>query len=76
MSSGEIKSAVKWVAVTPSDSTETDYRALYVLTDGNLNLEGSDANAEIFAVTAGQILPVQPKKVLSTSTTATCLGLY
>ena len=74
--SGEIKSAVRWVSVTTSDVTVTNYRALYIQTDGNINVEGEDGVTAIFAVTAGQVLPVQPKKVLATSTTATCIGLY
>lgn len=76
MSSGELKPATRWETVTASDSTVTDYRSLYVLTDGNLNLEDELGNTEIFPVTTGQVLPVQPKKVMSTSTTATCLGLH
>lgn len=73
--SGEIKSAVRWKLVTASDSTEINYRAVYVLTDGNLNLEDETGNTEIVPVTAGQVLPFQVRKVLATSTTATCLGL-
>lgn len=71
MSSGEIKSAVKWSAITPNDSTEVNYRALFVTNAGDVALEDEDGNSETFTVVASTILPLQPKKVLSTGTTAT-----
>lgn len=65
------------VAITPSDVTEyKTLRALYVLTDGNLNLEDKLGTQLVYPVTAGQVLPLSVVKVLATSTTATCIGWY
>jgi hypothetical protein len=70
----------RWVSITNSDVTEyetPEIRALFVLTDGNLNLVDKLDTAIVFTgVTAGQILPMSPKKIMSTSSTATVAGLY
>lgn len=65
--------------ITPSDSEELDdIRGLYVGGTGNLELVGQDGTAATFeAVPAGAVLPVSPKKVMSTGTTATLIvALY
>ncbi len=77
MSITSVSTADKWGAVTPSDSTDTTgIRALYVTVAGNVNLEDKQGTTAIFPVTAGQILPLSPAKVMTTSTTATVLALY
>jgi len=67
----------QFTTITPSDVTVLEgVRGLFIKTGGNLNLGDITGNTEIFAVTAGQVLPVQPTRVMSTSTTATVIGLY
>jgi hypothetical protein len=60
-------------AVTPSDTVDFDQRprALYVGSSGNITVNMADGQAVTFAnVPAGMILPVRPKRVLATGTTA------
>lgn len=72
--------AVRWVAVTPSDSVNlsSGCRAIYVGGAGDVALVGDDGVAGTFAaVAAGTILPCQAKRVNLTNTTATLmLALY
>jgi hypothetical protein len=69
-----------WKAITPSDSTVLglDLRAVYVGGDGNIALEDYDGNVVTFAgVLAGSLLPVRPRRVMATNTTATAIvGIY
>ena len=67
--SGRIVSAV---AVTPHDTTENKFDALYVGTSGNLVVRCSHdtANVTFTNVQSGAILPVNVQLVLSTNTTA------
>lgn len=71
--------ATRAAAVTPSDSTILNARALYVGGAGNvavMPLEGSTA-VTFTAVPAGTILPVSCARVMSTNTTATAIvALY
>lgn len=74
--SARINTANKWLTITPSDSVDQPYfRALYAQTTGNVALRDVRNNDVTFAVTAGQVLPVQPKRVLFTGTSATMIGL-
>jgi hypothetical protein len=67
--------------ITPDDNADVpspaggskSVRAIYVGGDGNLAVTDWFNNTATFAVFAGQILPIQPKRVLSTGTTATGL---
>jgi hypothetical protein len=72
--------ARKWVAVTPSDSVNLPLGCcgIFIGGAGNIVLVGSDDAAATFTgVSAGQFLPCGPKRVNSTSTTATLiLALY
>ena len=70
MSQGETKPATTWTAVTPSDSVDVTYRAIWVNVAGNIALRDHQDNDETFAVAANTLLPLQPKRVLSTGTTA------
>ena len=71
--------ARRWAAVTPHDSTNLTElpKALYIGGAGNLVAVGEDDATATFAVTAGQVLPIRPKRVNDTSTTATgIIALY
>lgn len=64
------------VAVTKSDSTDlTGARAIYVGGDGDLALMAINDSAAVTltGVTAGTIIPVRVKRVMSTNTTATAI---
>lgn len=67
-------------AVTPSDSTDLgSCRALYVGGAGNVAVlaAGNSAAVTLVSVSAGTILPVRVRKVMSTNTTATnIVALY
>jgi len=76
MSQGETKPAITWVLVTPSDSADVTFRALWINGAGDVALRDSQGNDEIFTVLASTLLPVQPSRVLDTGTDATgILGL-
>jgi len=77
MSSARVNSSDLFRAITPSDVTATTgIRSIYIQATGNVALEDKQGNAVTFAVTVGQVLPVQPAKVLATGTTATVIGLF
>lgn len=65
------------VAVTKSDSTPVDFRALYVGGAGDVAVRTRNGQTVTFkGVGAGTILPVQVERVMSANTTATdILGL-
>lgn len=71
--------AANVAAVTPDDDADLPggvCDSLYVTAAGDLEFiakEGGDS--DLFAVTAGQLIPVQVARVLET-TTATVLALY
>jgi hypothetical protein len=78
----------KWVAITKSDTinigevTANDGNALlpdavYVGGAGNVVAVASDNSTETFTAVAGSTILIQPKRVNSTSTTATAMvALY
>lgn len=62
------------VAVTPSDSADlAGVRALFVGGAGNVAVTPVNSGTAVtfVGVTAGQILPVRARRVMSTNTTAT-----
>lgn len=63
-------------AITPSDTTDLPQmpRALRVLTSGNLSLRDVAGTVITYTVTAGEILPFRPVRVMATGTTATVAG--
>ena len=66
-------------AVTPSDSTIVNCRAIYVGTTGDVAVTTRDRGTAVtfVGVPAGTILPVQCSKVMSTNTTASdIVALY
>jgi hypothetical protein len=62
-------------AVTPSDGTVLNCRAVYVGGAGNVAVTLADDSAAVTftAVAAGTLLPLYCKKVMSTNTTATAI---
>jgi hypothetical protein len=74
-----INGSDRWVSITPSDTVnilETP-RAIHCDVAGTAVLVGSDDVAVPFALNAGTTYPYQPKRINSTSTTATGLkALY
>lgn len=74
------ESSPKYAVVTPHDSTNLAHltRALYVGGTGNLVAVMDDGSTCLFsAIPVGTILPIQCKRVNSTSTTATLIvALY
>ncbi|MGB1304023.1 spike base protein, RCAP_Rcc01079 family [Pseudoalteromonas marina] len=71
MSQGETKPATSWSSITPSDSTDITFRALWINSGGNITLRDSQGNDELFTVVDSTLLPIQPKRVMATGTTAT-----
>ena len=68
--------ANRWESVTPHDSTNLTYwpRAIYVGGAGNISAVDINNNAVTFTgVAAGSVLPIRPKRINSTGTTATGL---
>lgn len=61
-----------YAAVTPSDSTELDCRALYVGGAGNvvLQMPGRSETVTFLSVPAGTFMPVSARRVMA-ATTAT-----
>lgn len=68
----------EFVAVTPHDTTEyTNIRAILVTVGGTLTLtNNSEGDIDFGTVAAGTLLPVSPKRIMDTGTTATVLALY
>lgn len=66
-------SATSSGAVTASDSTVLQFRALYVGGAGNVAIKHEEGGAAVTyaSVPAGSILPVSGVRVMATSTTAT-----
>lgn len=79
MASDRTHTALRWAAITPSDTAPLAPVpvAVYVGGAGNVVAIGDDGVAGTFAVVAGQVLDIQPHRINSTSTTATGLiALY
>lgn len=75
-----IRGAVRWVAITKSDSVDIPARpaAVYVGQAGSIEALDWTGNAETFyAVPAGTILPIRPKRITASgSSAAFLLALY
>lgn len=70
-----IAPALSHKAVTPSDSTDltsVGASGIYVLTSGNLVLQGLGGVSVTYPVVAGQFLAFRPTRVMAAST-ATCV---
>lgn len=70
-----LQTAQSLLAVTASDSTQVNCRALYVGSAGNVAITamGDIAAVTLSAVPAGTLLPIACKLVMATNTTATNL---
>jgi hypothetical protein len=70
--------AVKYVAVTPSDSTIYNARALFIGGAGNLSLMpiGGDTAVTFTGITANTLLPVSCAKVMVATTATLIVALY
>ncbi len=68
-------SGMNYGAVTKSDTTALDFQAIWVGGAGDVAVSSSaTATAVTFAgVTAGSILPIKGKRIMSTNTTATSI---
>lgn len=64
--------ALRYVAVTPSDSTTLSFRALWVGVAGNLAVQDSAGTSCTFANASGW-MPIEGSRVLSTGTTASSI---
>lgn len=72
-------SSGQFAAITPHDDNDIagNVRALFISATGTLSLMNGAGNAVPFGtVTAGTLLPVSPKRVRATGTTATVIGLF
>lgn len=65
-------------AVTPSDSTEINCRALYVGGAGNVvvQMPNRDVSITFSGVLAGTILPVSARRVMAATTATSIVALY
>ena len=70
---GNIAIANGYEAVTPSDTAENTYDAIFVGTSGNIALvkKGGTTAVTFNNVGDGEFLPLSCSKVMSTNTTAT-----
>lgn len=70
-----IQPSDKFKLVVPSDTVQQpSYRSIEALSSGNINFEDFDGNVTVRSVIAGQILPLRPKFISATNTTATLFG--
>ena len=64
-------------AVTPSDTAENIFKALYIGTGGNVSIDhwqgGSGANVVLYNCQSGDLLPIKTYRVNATGTTATSI---
>jgi hypothetical protein len=69
----EVGSAQSVKTVVPSDSVEVRGRGIYVGVTGNISLVAMEDNTPVVftAVPAGTVLPVSPRLIRATGTTAT-----
>ena len=65
-------------AVTPSDGTELNCRALYVGTSGNVvvQMPNRDTAITFSGVLGGTILPVSVRRVMAATTASNIVALY
>ena len=67
-----------YAAVTPSDSTDLDCRAIYVGGAGNvvLMLPGRSETVTFFNVPAGTFMPVSARRVMAATSATNLVALY
>lgn len=66
------------IAITPSNTNDLPREGLIIFCTaaGNVVARGYNGVDVTYAVEVGDILPILPKRILATSTTATVIGLY
>ena len=72
----QFEPAIDWYEITPSDTVALDPipSGIFVGTGGDLAVESADGNTVVFKnILDGTVLPIRPKYVDSTDTTATDL---
>ena len=70
-----IQPSDKFRLVTKSDTEEQpSYRSIEALSSGNIDFEDQEGVRMIRSVIAGQILPLRPKFIYTTLTTASLFG--
>lgn len=77
--SDKVSTALRWKAITPSDTAPIEPRpvAVFVGGGGTVTAIGDDGVSGAFVAVAGQVLQIQPNKVMATGTDATDLvALY
>lgn len=75
-SPGVVAPAVGGAAVTKSDTTVVNFRALYVGGAGDVAVTGQDGNNVTFVgVPAGSIIPICCTRVLAATTATNIVGL-
>ena len=70
---GKLGSAKSWYAITPDGNADLNPIPDAIMCTGaagNVVLKGSDGNTVTFPISAGQILPLSPTRVVATGTTA------
>jgi len=69
--------ADRWYAITPNDSTDLPIipRGVICTSDGDLEAIDANGTSLIFAMTEGDIVPLRPTRV-GTSSTGTFYALY
>ena len=74
----QIEPSYRWATITLSDSVNLSPRprGITALTDGNLAIVGSDDVVVTVPVAAGGVYPYAVKRINSTNSTATAMGLY
>jgi hypothetical protein len=65
-------------AVTPSDTTQINCRALYIGGTGNVlvHMPNSEVSVTFSNVLAGTVLPVSVRRVLAATTATNIVALY
>ena len=79
MTSNRTHTAFRWKALTPSDTARVEPipAAIRANVEGDIVAAGDDGVTATFTVTAGEVLQIQPHRILATGTTAEGInGLY
>lgn len=73
-----VKPSGDFALIVPSDFTDLvpTPKNIKVLTDGDINIVGTEGGDVIIPVIAGEVLNLLVKQVRATGTTATLLALY
>ena len=72
MTSNRTHTAFRWKPITPSDTARIEPipAAIRANVEGDIVAVGDDGVSGTFTVAAGQVLEIQPHRILATGTTA------